>query len=87
MNRVFVAERNGLPITLNEIHVEALPSPSMANARMQVTPIPRLKTERVVPYVSVLTLEDLLILSDQGSDLRDELVRLIADAMEGIEPT
>lgn len=80
MKRVFVAERNGTPIEANEVHVEAVSTLRMAHARMQVTPIPRLSSEKMVPYVSVETLE--AFIAEHGGD--PELEALIADAKEGL---
>lgn len=81
MKRVFVAERNGEPITFHGgFHVETVPSPVIAEARMEVTPIPRLKTERMMPYVSVDTLE--AFVTSDGT--LEGLQALIASAWQGI---
>lgn len=80
MKRVFVAERHGQPIDMNGLHVEALPTTAMAAARLEVTPLVRLKTERMVPYVSVETLE--AFLANDGS--RDGLETLIIAAWAGV---
>jgi len=80
LKRVFVAEKNGQPIELNEVHVEAVLSPKMANARREVTPIPRLKSERMVPYVSIEDLESLV----RRYGGTPELEALITNAWEGV---
>jgi len=86
MKRVFVVEKDGVPIERDGgLHVETMPTPSMAKARMEVTPIPRLASEKIVPYVSVEDLEELLQKPQLlVTALEDALQRLIAEAYEGL---
>lgn len=81
MKRVFVAEKSGVPIEINAVHVEAVATPRMAKARMAVTPIPRLDTEKMVAYISVDDLEELF----KSHRLNPVwLERVIAEAREGL---
>lgn len=81
LKRVFVAEKNGQPIELNEVHVEAVSTPKIANARREITPTPRLKSERMVPYVSIEIVESLV----RRYGGTPELEAMIAGAWEGVK--